>query len=278
MAVSHNEIHSLPVLGAALVIAELERLHNWVMEAGRDLELQEFCYAAVLNADWKPLADRYRNLLDGHKGRLGIHGPFWGFDIATQDPDIQAIVKKRLMQGLDVCEYLGANQMVIHSPYTAWDYNNMDNFGEREVVLKRCQRLMRDAVKRAEDIGCEIVLENVQDKDPNSRVELARSFDSPAVRVSLDTGHAYYAQGATGAPPVDYFVIAAGKMLTHIHLQDADGYADRHWAPGEGTIRWRSVFDAIAKHCETPRLILELKDKDKLVPASEYLEGLGLAR
>lgn len=269
---------AVPTLGAALVIAELERLHNWVMEGQRDLELQEFCYAQILNSDWKPLADRYKALLDGHTGRVGIHGPFWGFDIATQDPDIQKIVQKRLMQGLDVCEYLGTTQMVIHSPYTAWDYNNLDNFGERDVVLARCQRNLRDAVRRAADIGCEIVLENVQDKDPHARVAIAKAFDSPALKVSLDTGHAYYAHGVTGAPPVDYYVIAAGKMLTHVHLQDADGYADRHWAPGEGTIRWRAVFDAIAKHCDTPRLILELKDKDRLIPAAEYLASLGLAR
>lgn len=275
---AESEPQKLPTLGAALTIAELERLHNWVLEAGRDLELQEFCYAAVLNADWKPLADRYKGLLDGHRGRVGIHGPFWGFDIATQDPDIQKIVRRRLMQGLDVCEHLGATHMVIHSPYTAWDYNNADNFGERDVVLQRCRRMLRDAVKRAEDIGCEIVIENVQDKDPHARVELVKALDSPAARVSLDTGHAFYAHGSTGGPPVDYFVIAAGKLLTHVHLQDADGYADRHWAPGEGTIRWRPVFEAIAKHCDMPRLILELKDKDRLIPATEYLAALGLAR
>ncbi len=269
---------NLPVVGAALVIGELERLHNWVMEKDRDLELQEFCMAEVLNADWTPLVDRYKRLLDGHAGRVGIHGPFWGFDIATRDPDVRVVVRKRLMQGLDVCEALGGTHMVVHSPFTTWDYNNFDsNPGERDEVIGRCVKTMDEAIKRAENIGCELVIENIEDINPRDRLDLARAFNSSAVRLSVDTGHAHYSHVSNGAPPVDYFIITAGKALSHVHLQDADGHADRHWAPGEGTILWRSVFDAVARHCDNPRLILELKDKGKLVQAQQYLESLGLA-
>lgn len=270
--------NSRPILGAALTIGELERLHNWVMERNRDLELQEFGYAQVLEGDWRPLADRYKNLLSGHQGRVGIHGPFWGFDIAPHDPDIRVIVRKRLLQGLEVCEALGATHMVVHSPFTTWDYNNLDGApGERDALFLRCHKAMADAVKRAEDIGCEIVIENIEDIDPRDRIALAQSFNSANVRISVDTGHAHYAHVSNGAPPVDYFIISAGKQLAHVHLQYADGHADRHWAPGEGTILWRSVFDAVARHCDNPRLILELKDKGKLVQAASYLEDLGVA-
>jgi sugar phosphate isomerase/epimerase len=60
-------------------------------------------------------------------------------------------------------------------------------------------------------------------------------------------------------------------------LQDADGHADRHWAPGEGTILWKPVFEAIARHCDNPRLILELDDRTKLVQGQEFLAKAGLA-
>jgi sugar phosphate isomerase/epimerase len=269
---------AVPVLGAAVVVGDLERLHNWVMERQRDLELQEFGYAQVLEGDWRSLAARYSELLSGHTGRLGIHGPFWGFDIAPHDPDIRVIVRKRLLQGLDVCEALGATHMVVHSPFTTWDYNNLDaDPGAREALFGRCHLAMRDAVKKAEEIGCELVIENIEDIDPRDRIALADSFSSKAVRISVDTGHAHYAHYSNGAPPVDHFIIAAGKKLGHIHLQDADGHGDRHWAPGEGTILWRSVFDAVARHCDNPRLILELRDKGRLVQAAQYLESLGVA-
>lgn len=268
----------VPVLGAALQVDELQRMHNWVMERQRDLELQDFVTAEVLEGDWRAIVERYRPLLDGHTGRIGIHGPFWGLDIATMDRDVREVVRKRLRQGLDVCGALGATHMVVHSPYTTWDYNNLDDHdGAREGVIERCHLAMADAVKQAEAIGCTLVIENIEDIDPHIRVGLARSFGSDHVRVSIDTGHAHYSHVTNGAPPVDYFVKAAGEILSHIHLQDADGYADRHWAPGEGTILWRSVFAAVARLDADPRLILELRDKEKLVAATRYLEGLGVA-
>ena len=132
-------------------------------------------------------------------------------------------------------------------------------------------------VKRAEDEGVVIVIENIEDKDPQDRVALAQSFDSPAVKVSLDTGHAHCAYGVSGAPPVDYYVGAAGAMLSHVHLHDGDGFADRHWKIGQGSIQWPSVFKALAELPEMPRLILELADPAEILPSAEWLADMGLA-
>jgi sugar phosphate isomerase/epimerase len=270
---------SLPVIGAAMTLGELEVHREWLFDKQRDLELQDFTDAGTLEGDWAPLVARAKTLLDGHQGRLGIHGPFWGFTIASEDPDIRAVVTKRLKQGLDVCAALGATQMVSHSPYTTWSYNNLDNSkSERQRVVEYAHLTMRDAVKQAEDIGAVIVLENIEDIDQHARVSLADSFNSPAVAVSIDTGHAHYAHGSTGAPPVDYYVKAAGNRLQHIHLQDADGYADRHWSLGEGSILWHSVFTALGALTSQPRLIVEIKDKSKIPASARYLESLGLAQ
>lgn len=269
----------LPILGAALTVDTLETHRALMLEKPRDLELQDFVDAPTLNGDWRPLVDKARALLDGHQGRVGIHGPFWGFTIDTMDDEVREIVRKRLWQGLDVCEALGGTHMVVHSPYTTWDHNNLDNYDRaRERKIELCHLAMKDAVKRAEDIGCELVIENIEDKDPYARIELAESFGSQAVKVSLDTGHAHYAHGATGAPPVDYYVKAAGNRLRHVHLQDADGYADRHWTLGEGTINWPSVFAALGKLDSDPRLIIELRDLDDLPASITNMAALGLAQ
>lgn len=268
----------LPLLGAALSLDMVERHRDWLFERQRDLELQEFFEASVLDGDWRDRAARTRRVLDGYTGRLGIHGPFWGFTIDSEDPEIRAVVTRRLMQGLDAVEAIGATQMVIHSPYTTWDANNLDyNRRGREGIVERAHATLAPVVKRAEEIGCVLVIENIEDKDPHDRVALARSFESRAVRVSIDVGHAHYAHHSTGAPPVDYYVRAAGEMLAHVHVQDADGHADRHWLPGEGTIRWPSVFKAFADWCETPRLLVEVKDQANLMKGVDHLVGLGLA-
>ncbi|HWX49793.1 MAG TPA: sugar phosphate isomerase/epimerase family protein [Roseomonas sp.] len=267
-----------PLLGAAMPLAALQMHRHWIIERQRDLELQDFYEPEVLAGDWRPLAEQIRGLLDGYRGRLGLHGPFLGFRIDPEDAEIRAVVAKRIDQALDVCAALGATQMVLHSPYTTWSHNNLDNNpGARERLVERVHLTLRRAVARAESMGCVLVIENIEDKDPHERVALAASFNSEAVRVSLDTGHAHYAHGSTGAPPVDYCVHAAGNALQHVHLQDADGFADRHWHPGEGTVRWEAVFRALSALTSNPRLILEVREPAGLRKGAAYLEQLGLA-
>jgi sugar phosphate isomerase/epimerase len=229
--------------------------------------------------DWKDRAARAKDLLRGHTGRLGIHGPFWGFSIASKDPEIRAVVRRRMDQGLDACAETGATQMVVHSPYTTWGYNNIDlDRNGRGELIDLAHDTLLPTVRRAEALGVTLVIENIEDKNPMDRVQLARSFASSAVKVSVDTGHAYYAHGSTGAPPVDVYIAAAGELLEHVHIQDADGYADRHWVPGEGTIRWPAVFAAIAALPGSPRLMIEIRDKHRIRDAATFLAGAGLAR
>jgi sugar phosphate isomerase/epimerase len=275
----------LPRLGVALSVAELENQLDFVRNAGRDVELQDFISADVLSGDWRPLADRARGLLDGHAGRWGIHGPFWGFSLAAGDPDVRAIVHKRLDQGLAVCEAIGGTHMVIHSPVSIWDDHNLDNWPDtRTRLFENVHANLAPAVKRAEEIGCTLVLENIEDCDPKIRVDLVATFQSPAIKVSLDTGHANYVHCMHRAPAVDYYVRAAGRELAHVHIQDTDGYADRHWAPGEGNIPWTQVFRALHQWTalaedgqDSPRLIVELRDKSAIPAGIAHLEGLGLA-
>ena len=268
-----------PVIGAALTNPELATYQNWILEKDRDLELQSFVGAAVLDDDWTPLADEVKHLLAGYKGRMGIHGPFWGFTIDTQDPLVRAVVQKRLGQGLDVCAAVGGTHMVVHSPFTTWDFNNLDgNTGARDKMFTRVHEVMAPIVKRAETLGVTLVLENIEDINPADRKELCQSFGSSALQLSIDTGHAQYAHGSTGAPPVDYFVRSAGEMLAHVHLQDADGHADRHWQIGQGNILWPSVFAAIAALPVKPRLILELADKSTIPASMAYLQAQGLGQ
>ena len=275
----------LPLLGCALSVDQLADLHAFVLEPGRDVELQDFIDPATLT-DWKPVAERAQTLLNGHTGRLGLHGPFIGFSIAAADPDVRAVVHRRLDQALDISAAIGGTHMVVHSPFSIWDSHNLDGTpGAYERIVDNVAATVGPAAKRAEAAGCTLVIENIEDCDPRLRVDLASAVGSRAVRVSLDTGHANYVHHMHHAPPVDYCVRAAGSDLAHVHLQDTDGYADRHWPPGDGNVPWRQVFRALHEEtslggdaAEAPRLIVELRDKTELPRGIRYLEALGLAR
>jgi sugar phosphate isomerase/epimerase len=269
---------ALPVLGAALDRESLASHRDWLLEASRDLELQHFVEADVLDGDWTGLAAEVNGLLDGHQGRRGIHGPFWGFTIASYDREVRRLVARRMEQALDVCAAVNGTHVVIHSPFTTWGYNHRGLYpSDTERMLDAVRDTLGAAVKRAGDMGVTFVLENIEDIEPTDRARLCEALDWQALELSVDTGHAHYAHVSTGAPPVDFYIRAAGPRLGHVHLQDADGFADRHWQIGHGTILWPSVFTAIAQTGASPRLILELRNKAGILPSARHLAALGLA-
>ena len=270
---------ALPKIGAAMMIADIENHLSFLKEGDRDIEIQDFTKVDVLNGDWKSVCRQGLDALGDFGGRIGIHGPFWGFTVASPDPDIRAVVARRMDQGLNACAELGACYMVVHSPFTTWDHNNLPNYPAAfETIVARVHETLDPAVRRAEELGVTLVLENIEDRDPQARVRLAESFGSQAVAVSIDTGHAHYAHGSTGAPPVDYYVRAAGNRLRHVHLQDADGYADRHWQIGRGSIHWHAVFGALAELDVQPHLMLELRDTSQIEASLHWLQQQGLAQ
>lgn len=274
MSVAHAPL----LIGAALELPVLAQHLPWLLERDRDLEIQDFCYTEIITGDWRPLAAEIRRQLAGYKGRLGIHGPFYGFSIGSRDPDIVAVVRRRLDQGLDVAAALGATQMVIHSPFDAWDDHNVSAYPDQ--TTRRIGQIvdtLAPVARRAEELGVELVIENIQDRDPATRAALAAAFESPMVKVSLDTGHANFAHHACGGPSPAAFAAAAGAALAHVHLQDTGGFADNHWHPGEGNIAWGEVFAELARLPSRPRLVLEVNDLPGLRKGADFLVGLGVA-
>jgi sugar phosphate isomerase/epimerase len=268
----------LPVVGAQLSVLDLDRHRDWLMEGPRDLEMPEFCLADILRAP-DPFIDMARQKLDGWDGRLGIHGPFAGFELDLKDRDLRAVVQTRLDQALAVCERLGAMQMVIHSPYDQWDAANLDNGPrDRERRVSAILDTLKPAIARAADQGVMMVLENIKDVSPQDRLDVVRAANSPALRLSVDVGHAHWAHRVCGAPPADRFIAAAGELLGHVHLQDTDGYADRHWALGRGEMNFHAIFAALGRIKARPHLIIEINEFDRVRESAAHLSGLGVAR
>ena len=213
-------------IGAALMIDAIATHRDWLFGDSRDLELQDFIFVDVYREGWQGTVERAKGAIDGFEGRLGIHGPFIGLDIACADPDTAEIIGKRYAEAVEAAAALGAQQMVIHSPFNNWHEYNRFNFikpGFSSVVEKVAadvKNVIRSALALAEAHGVQLVLENIQDITPQIRREMVEIIDSPALALSIDTGHAQIAQRASDAPPVDVYVRDAGNLLKHVHLQD----------------------------------------------------------
>ena len=268
----------LPILGAALELHQIADHYEWLREQPRDLEIAGYFGVGAEAIDIKDKAGDVLRQLDGIKGRIGIHGPHRGFPLDSEDKEVRAVVHQRLNEGLDACGWLSATQMVIHSPVKAWYHENLENLDDGwERLQERVHLTLSTALKRAEEMGVELVLENIEDRDPGARVRLVETFDSVALKVSIDTGHAAYAHGVGNAPAVDRYVRAAGNHLTHVHLQDTDHFADRHWAIGDGDLPWSAIFSELSKLKSNPRLIIELNDKSAVSRSAKWLSERGLA-
>lgn len=269
----------LPRLGVALRHASFEMLRDWIFAHDRTIEIQDFVFPDVIAGDTGPLVETWRKALDGHKGIRGIHGPFFGLDLSNPDREIRQVMQRRFFKGLEIAEALGADQMVIHSPFNFWHTLNYVNYPDiRRSLFDASADCLRPVLQRAGDTGCTLVLENIDDTAPADRFDLVAEIDHPNLKLSIDTGHAELAHQNYGAPPLVDFIAASKDRLDHVHLQDVDGHADRHWHPGEGCILWAAVFGALRASESNPRLVLEVRSELERLPATvARLESLGLA-
>lgn len=266
-------------IGAALSIDTVAAHRDWLFADNRDLELQDFISADTYRNGWQDTVDRARAAVDGFDGRLGIHGPFHGLDIANPDAEMAAVIGARYTQAVEAAAALGASQMVIHSPFDNWhQFNRHTGYGDPVAgAADNVRKVLGPALTLAEAHGVTLVVENTRDITPDVRRLMVEAIGSPALALSIDTGHAQIAGRASGAPPVDMFVRDAGALLRHVHLQDCDGFADRHWAPGEGRIEWHEVFRALADCESAPHLVLELRRHADIPKGFAWLRDRGLA-
>ena len=249
-------------IGACLNSDEIVTFRDWLFDHGRDIELQDFMSFDALTSEFEERVAAAKTALKGHEARVGIHGPFEGLEIDNKDAELRPLITARFIKALEAADRVGARQMVLHSPYTRWYENNVFSYpGYPENKLARIHEVLFPVVREAEKLGITLVIENIQDVRPETRRAMVDSFGSKAIALSTDTGHAQLARRMSGAPPVEDFVRDAGNQLAHVHLQDVDGYADRHWAPGEGEIEWTAVFRALGECRNAPHLVLELLDK-----------------
>ncbi len=261
-----------------MTIELLPTYRNWLFEhGGRDLELQDAARPEVLDGDWAPLVRQIRAVLDGYNGRLGIHGPYDGLWMASFDPFVRNMIAERYQRALEFAAEVGASHMVIHSPFLFFGHPQMahaiSNGLRREIEF--VHDTLETVLPLARNLGLALVIENIRDTNPAPLRALVQSFNSEHVRMSVDVGHAYLMQ-QQGGPSPDQWVLEAGNLLAHVHLQDNDGLLDRHWPPGEGHINWQVLFRALSRIESRPRLILEVRH-EHLSSAIQWIVDQGIA-
>jgi sugar phosphate isomerase/epimerase len=179
--------------------------------------------------------------------RLGLQAPAChGLDTGPgglNDPDDEArtaLVRAHAGLMANAAE-LGARTYVLHIGPLLPDE-------PRDASWERVRRCVDELAPRAEALGIALGLENGLPDYVMTNEELpafVAEYGHPAVGICYDSGHAH----VTGDAPA---VLAAfAPYVVTVHLHDNDGATDQHLIPGQGTMDWRPLVEALA---QCPRL------------------------
>ena len=201
-----------------------------------------------------------------HQG-LGctIHAPFMDLNPGALDPLVQEATRRRFHQTMDCVEILGARLVVFHPGYDRWRYG-----GQAQPWIDANLRFWPELIRRAEDLGCVMALENIFEETPDTLSTLLQTIDSPFLGACFDIGHWHL----FGETDLDSWLQALGDHLCHLHLHDNHGSQDDHLALGKGKIDFPAFFDALSSSGTRPSITLEVHDPEGISSSLEYLHRL----
>jgi len=246
--------HALP-LGTMVVVgyeaAPLhEQLRQWVRTRIRHLEL----YPNWLQA---PSAEQARAACAGFGMLVHAVHAAWGtdsfsgerIDLASTDEPARRRSQQEVRRSLAFAEAAGASCLVVHP-------GGVSDPAEGPARTDALRTSIDTLLPAAEKADVRLCLENMPGNAFPGRhmrelVHLVRSYDSPLLRICLDTGHSHIVNSVADD------IRIAGRFLATTHVHDNDGLSDLHAGPTTGTIAWETAAAALAEVGYAGPLMLE---------------------
>lgn len=182
-----------------------------------------------------------------------LHGPCWDLNAASANRWHRDDVVAHYCRGLEIASAIGARVMTIHSGWLS------DSKLDRSEAWHGAVDTIGRCVPAAERAGIILAVENVgygptgMFHHPEEWADMARVLSSPAVKLTLDTGHAAL-QGFDLAAAAR----AAGPLLAHIHLHNNNGQTDDHLPLPEGRLDFAPLVTALRHMAFTGQAALEI--------------------
>ena len=214
---------------------------------GLGLELDEFCTAMNLDEAFPAWDARARDRM-ARAARCILHAPFAELSPCAIDPLVRRVARKRFDQAAEICHRYGIDHMVIHSGFIPYVYFP-------EWFVEQSAQFFRDFLAGQPE-NFHIYIENVLDPEPAPLLTLAKAIGDPRAQLCLDVGHAH----VVSQTPVREWLETLSPWLGHLHLHDNDGSADQHRIPGDGTIGFPALLDAVTAAAPDATLTFECRD------------------
>lgn len=225
-----------------------------IAELGAGIELGSYGMVGVRSErDWAERFAMHQVVRSRFDGRLALHGPFIGMEYAHIDYLIREAVHRRLDMTFEAAVILKADRVILHSGFKP----EVILFKTQEDWLARNIAFWQGEIRRWEEAGIEIVLENDIEQQPGLLIQVVQAVSNPALGLCLDIGH----QHVFSEQSVLDWVSWMASRLYHVHLHDNDGTHDSHSALGRGTIDFEPFYASLQEQVPGVTISLEVEDR-----------------
>jgi sugar phosphate isomerase/epimerase len=238
-----------------------QRLHPGLLElAGRAGAEAVEIFAARQHFDYtsrehvRELADWFRsNSLQA----FSLHAPLWpdyemgragapAVNVIHLEKSRRIDAMDEIKRALETADLVPFRHMVVHlgERYDSWSQRTMEY---AEAALEHLGAFARP-------LGVKVLVENLL-SEPTTPEHLVTILDLghlDGIGVCLDLGHAHITVGVAEA------VSVLGSRIVSLHAHDNHGQKDEHLWPGDGTIEWPAVREALQGLKTTPAAVLEI--------------------
>jgi len=253
-----------------------ERLHPGILDglARSGVQAVEI-FAARQHIDYANRKAHVKEIAEWFRGSgiplNSVHSPLyadyeWGragappVNVASIDRAARIEAMDEIKRALEIAEQIPFRFLVQHLGAPN------ESFGEKkfEAAMTSIEHLRAFA----KPLGVRILLENIPNElsTPDRLVEMIRSAHFDDVGVCFDFGHAHMEGGVSQG----FEILRSHICSTHVH--DNDKNKDSHLWPGQGTIDWKEAMELLRSAPQTPPLLLELGEDEKVNPLEKLAE------
>jgi sugar phosphate isomerase/epimerase len=245
-----------------------ERLHPGILDGLVRSGVQAIeIFAARQHIDYANRKAHVKEIADWFRGSgiplNSVHSPLyadyeWGragappVNIASTDRAGRIDAMDEIKRALEIAEQIPFRFLVQHLG------NPNESFDEKkfEAAMTSIEHLRAFA----KPLGVRILLENIPNElsTPDRLVEMIRGAHFDDVGVCFDFGHAHMMSSVREG----FEILRNYIRSTHVH--DNDKNKDSHLWPGQGTIDWKEAMELMLSAPQTPPLLLELGEDEKV--------------
>ncbi|MBI4690276.1 MAG: sugar phosphate isomerase/epimerase [Nitrospirae bacterium] len=165
---------------------------------------------------------------------LTIHAPFMDLSPAAIDSRVRTVTMERFSHALDIAGDLKAKVIVFHSGYEKWKYSLRP-----DLWLEGSLLTWNPLLKKADEIGVKIAIENIFEDDPTNLKLLMQNMPSNNFGICFDTGHFNLFSKISLGDWMD----ALNPYIIELHLHDNDKTSDQHRPIGDGSFDFDRFFE-----------------------------------